>query len=671
MNKSFLFVIIMVAASFTGCIDSEDSDEILTDPVGEVNVPGNALVFTRDADATECSNGGITLDVGVDEDGDGKLNATETFNTSTICNGADGIDGSDGVDGSSCSAFESGNGTYTVSCTDGTSFTVSDGQQGPVGEKGDSGEDYTRSNTTLLTRVDDPLGYICEAGGISTSYGLDNGDGNGSSANGNLEVGEVDYSTTLCSTYEVGLLVDMYKGSTSSQPSNFFQISEDEILFTSDSSLGVELFSLNSSTMIVELLKDINPGISSSNPSQFVFAGDKIFFTAYTDYDTIWRTDGTTEGTVQIFESEGWLGSLSSFNGDLYFTQYDSGNGSEPWKYDISEDTTTMLKDINQGSSSSSPGNYFEFDNFLYFSARTAEEGIELWRTDGSSDGTYMVKDLNEGQGSGNPYNFITMNDLLFFSATDGNSGYELWKTDGTYYNTEMVIDLQEGASSGSPREFTVMNGELYFSGIHWNESISYGRELFKTDGTEEGTIMVKDINEGTDNSHPNNFILANDLIYFTAFNPTYGSELWVTDGTTDGTKLVKDINPGQGCSSYMDYQPTDDVCHGTSTRLMIFVHNDDTNESILYFGANDGSFGYELWSTQGTSDTTILVSDIAYGSSDGLGSCILLFDDFYECRSTSGISIGSTIIFGADDGYLGHELYTNHIPVTKVFYDY
>ena len=56
MNKSFLFVIMMVAASFTGCIDSEDSDEILTDPVGEVNVPGNALVFTRDADSTECSN---------------------------------------------------------------------------------------------------------------------------------------------------------------------------------------------------------------------------------------------------------------------------------------------------------------------------------------------------------------------------------------------------------------------------------------------------------------------------------------------------------------------------------------------------------------------------------------------------------------------------------------
>jgi len=132
MNKSFLFVIMMVAASFTGCIDSDDSEDALTDPIGEVNVPGNALVFTRDADATECSNGGITLDVGVDDDGDGTLNATEIFNTSTICNGANGIDGKDG---SSCSASSNDNGTYTVSCTDGTNFTVSDGLNYSVEEE--------------------------------------------------------------------------------------------------------------------------------------------------------------------------------------------------------------------------------------------------------------------------------------------------------------------------------------------------------------------------------------------------------------------------------------------------------------------------------------------------------------------------------------------------------
>ena len=83
MNKPFLFAIMMVAASFHGLYRQRRFGEILTDPVGEVNVPGNALVFTRDADETECPNGGINLDVGVDVDGDGMLNSTE-FSTQAL-----------------------------------------------------------------------------------------------------------------------------------------------------------------------------------------------------------------------------------------------------------------------------------------------------------------------------------------------------------------------------------------------------------------------------------------------------------------------------------------------------------------------------------------------------------------------------------------------------------
>ena len=262
----------MVAASFTGCIDSEDSEEILTDPVGEVNVPGNALVLTRDADSTECSNGGITLDVGVDEDGDGKLNSTETFNTSTICNGADGIDGKDG---SSCSAFDSGNGTYTVSCTDGTNFTVSDG------EKGDSGQDVTRSNSTLLTRIDDPDPSLnCVAGGRVISYGLDNGDGDGISANGNLESGEIDTSTTLCSTMSFGLFRDINLGSGSSYPTEFTALNDEQVIFTADDGeywkRALASNARNSDSVV--MVKDINLGAAPVDPSNFTLMNNELYF---------------------------------------------------------------------------------------------------------------------------------------------------------------------------------------------------------------------------------------------------------------------------------------------------------------------------------------------------------------------------------------------------------
>ena len=142
--------------------------------------------------------------------------------------------------------FDNGNGTYTVSCTDGTSFTVSDGQEGAVGEKGEAGEDVTRSNSTLLTRIDDPEDSLgCVAGGRVISYGLDNGDGDGISANGNLEFGEIDTSTTLCSIMSFGLFRDINLGSGSSFPTEFTALNDEQVIFTADDgNIGMELWIL-------------------------------------------------------------------------------------------------------------------------------------------------------------------------------------------------------------------------------------------------------------------------------------------------------------------------------------------------------------------------------------------------------------------------------------------
>ncbi len=115
--------------------------------------------------------------------------------------------------------------------------------------------------------------------------------------------------------------------------------------------------------------------------------------------------------------------------------------------------------------------------------------------------------------------------------------------------------------------------------------------ELRKTDGTEAGTVRVKEIKPGADSSRPFGFAVFNNAVYFSAFDGTSGFELWKSDGTEAGTVRVKDINPGAGGSSPFGFT----VLNNT-----------------LYFSADDGTNGFELWKSDGTEAGTVRVKDIS-----------------------------------------------------------
>ncbi|MGJ5635029.1 hypothetical protein, partial [Nostoc sp. CALU 1950] len=64
--------------------------------------------------------------------------------------------------------------------------------------------------------------------------------------------------------------------------------------------------------------------------------------------------------------------------------------------------------------------------------------------------------------------------------------------------------------------------------------------ELWKSDGTEAGTVRVKDINTATIHSSPQNLTNVNGTVYFVANDSSGDSELWKSDGTEAGTVRVK-----------------------------------------------------------------------------------------------------------------------------------
>jgi ELWxxDGT repeat protein len=311
--------------------------------------------------------------------------------------------------------------------------------------------------------------------------------------------------------------------------------------------------------------------------------------------------------------------------------------GYELWRSDGTVANTYMVKDINPGTADSYAAPVASVNGVLFLYADDGVHGCkELWKSDGTEAGTVLVRDINPGAspsivaGSYRPYS--EFQGQFFFAATDGVHGRELWKSDGTSSGTVMVKDINPGPSSGfinQTGEFTEAGDKLFFrasDGVH-------GRELWVSDGTEQGTFMVKDINPGAGDGGGLVLVPLNDFLCFNASSPDYGYELWRTDGTENGTYLIKDINPGPGGSW------PGGVCA----------------QGRIYFHANDGgAYGRELWTSDGTPEGTFRLTDINPGPAGSYP---------YYFAEANGL-----LLFAADDGVHGEELWAIPLlPYPKV----
>ncbi|MBN1225936.1 MAG: hypothetical protein JXA79_03005 [Deltaproteobacteria bacterium] len=96
-----------------------------------------------------------------------------------------------------------------------------------------------------------------------------------------------------------------------------------------------------------------------------------------------------------------------------------------------------------------------------------------------------------------------------------------------TRADCRLVKDILPGISSSSSTELTNVNGTLYFRA---NDGVN-GYELWKSDGTAAGTVMVKDVNP-SGGSSPEDLTNVNGALYFTAYDGEHGRELWVCKTT-------------------------------------------------------------------------------------------------------------------------------------------
>jgi ELWxxDGT repeat protein len=410
---------------------------------------------------------------------------------------------------------------------------------------------------------------------------------------------------------------------------------------------------------------------------EYPLTASKAIFSSTTD-QTVWVTDGTLAGTIQLsadIKFDNVIGSTSFLNGKLIFAGTTAATGTELYVTDGTPGGTVLVRDINAGPASSLPDGYSAVLNgVLYFTAATATEGRELWRTDGTLGGTTLVKDIVVGAGSSNDvnnYELFSTGTYLLFAAKTPTNGVELWRSDGTNAGTNLLLDINSGnagADSSNPRNFFLLNNTVLFAATN----ASSGEEIWKTNGTSGGTTILLDINPGPASSTGielapgfnspifGTFHAFNNEAYFSASDGTSTGQVWKTDGTTANTSLLKDIVPAPSFAIILltdaldlpnkflfpvsDGDTRNEIWEtdGTVANTKLFMSFDGGEVPFLFpaysltslsqnpkqslfqgnkffFSANTTAAGRELWVSDGTVANTHVVANINAGAADGL----------------------------------------------------
>lgn len=261
---------------------------------------------------------------------------------------------------------------------------------------------------------------------------------------------------------------------------------------------------------------------------------------------------------------------------------------------------------------------------YAFFSATDADHGEELWVTNGTAEGTHMVKDINPGLATSDIQWITRFNDKVVFTATDGENGYEPWISDGTEEGTYMLKDIHELESSNAVGYCQLNESHLIFYAMDFDsEMVVDGgmKYLWITDGTEDGTKLVKAVDcqfpgqEENDNRWGANMRVGR-RVFFKAEEAdkegvTHGVELWVTDGTEEGTYLVKDINLEPNAAK-----------EDGSTLSPALAHMQNFYNEKVFFKAWSMESGNEPWASDGTEAGTyeIYNTDPTVGA-NGLGN--------------------------------------------------
>jgi len=303
----------------------------------------------------------------------------------------------------------------------------------------------------------------------------------------------------------------------------------------------------------------------------------------------LYVTDGTRRGTnlVHQFESVDLTQVIS--HGHLYFTADDGITGRELWRTDGTRAGTELVADINPGPESSDPHVELALRSKVFLTADDGVHGLELFVSDSTTAGRTVLTDIAQGSADSFPTSFaVGAGKRIYFTAEDQVHGSQLWVTDGS--TIKFVTGL--GLGDFGPGTFLTLRRITYFYKHN---------ELWKTNGTEQGTVRVAIVGHAGGQNNGSELIeslhkLHGHLVFFVRHFSRIGeqisSSVFSSDGTAAGTTRLASFGAGSRIRGY-----------ATTRKRDIFVVN------------RDGRTKSMLWKTDGTPGGTTPITSIPYGA--------------------------------------------------------
>ncbi len=347
-------------------------------------------------------------------------------------------------------------------------------------------------------------------------------------------------------------------------------LGRDFLLLRSVAESDVEVLRVDGSGDGPQLLATLAGGTFGLTPQVFSGRSRAYFGLSKNGQVERWTSDGTSSGTRRVgtfvpVTSQPFPPAPVVVGDRLFSVEEDGVHGAELWVSNGTAAGTVRLTDLGPGRESARIEILLQGERAAWFWRRT-EETYELWRSDGTATGTRRISApptfdprligelgtglLVEADGvlsllradrSPRPLahgiracgESVRVGRFLYFAGRDSRRGCELWRSDGTAEGTALVAEFRAGEAGGIS---TLL--PLGSRGVLSVASNAFGiPELWTTKGTASRRIArPRDVFRSGSPA----FLAASDRGLLFVANRSTRRGLWLTDGTAERTRLLR-----------------------------------------------------------------------------------------------------------------------------------